>query len=569
MYFAGGQTSNPRRGWEKIEPKLGSMVPCHRSLHAGAVWKDYFLVFGGYDGHHRVNDLYSYSFKHDIWQRLESISAPSPRDRHVATVYDNKLHIFGGFDGMSRVCDLHSYDLERNEWRQLFAQSGTPPTPRHSHAAVVYKSSMFIFGGYDGSYRNDFHEYNFVNNSWSILVTKGEVPRARYRGTCVVSGNQMILHGGHDGNRHLSDTHLFDFTTNTWSLLITDGLVPSPRDSHVAVIFGRSMFLYGGSTGSAMGDFHELTLSVVKKTWSPVNYELDGSGGGRGTGALNRSYSSPMSTTRPPAIGRMYSDPSNINSNVMPPRPPSQQHSSGSILAADAAPEGDVAALSPGARFCHVGVVYNSSFYIFGGYDGSNRLNDFLRYKFDDDLDTINCADEGGSTSLASDLKKYVNNELLSDVTFIVEGRSVFAHKILCLRCPFFFNMLAGDYAERSAREIKLEDVKYDSFIMILEYLYSDEAKINIDNAMELFQAADRFGLERLKRACEHEMLSSITIDTAAAMLFTANEHAADTLRERCMNFILQNFDEVSRTTGFEEMGRTNIELVFEVLQRR
>jgi hypothetical protein len=27
----------------------------------------------------------------------------------------------------------------------------------------------------------------------------------------------------------------------------------------------------------------------------------------------------------------------------------------------------------PGVRFCHVGVVYDSSFYIFGGYDGNHR----------------------------------------------------------------------------------------------------------------------------------------------------------------------------------------------------
>ena len=32
-------------------------------------------------------------------------------------------------------------------------------------------------------------------------------------------------------------------------------------------------------------------------------------------------------------------------------------------------------------------------------------------------------------------------------------------------------------------------------------------------------------------------------------------------LRERCMVFILVHFDEISRTAGFEEMGRTNVEL--------
>lgn len=32
------------------------------------------------------------------------------------------------------------------------------------------------------------------------------------------------------------------------------------------------------------------------------------------------------------------------------------------------------------SRFCHVGVLYGDSFYIFGGYDGDSRLNDFARY---------------------------------------------------------------------------------------------------------------------------------------------------------------------------------------------
>lgn len=90
-------------GWEMIMPLAGSVVPSARSLHAGAVWKDYFLVFGGYDGQRRVNDLYSFSFKQNLWQQLSNVEAPTPRDRHVAVVYDNYLYIFGGFDGLARV----------------------------------------------------------------------------------------------------------------------------------------------------------------------------------------------------------------------------------------------------------------------------------------------------------------------------------------------------------------------------------------------------------------------------------------------------------------------------------
>lgn len=182
-------------GWERVPATTDSTLPCQRSLHAGAVWRDFLIIFGGYDGHHRVNDLYSFDFKASKWAMLANTDAPSPRDRHVAVVFENHLYVFGGFDGLARVngelgyaislssamirllievifhcfADLHAYDLERNEWQSVPIARGTPPSPRHSHAAVVYSDSMFVFGGYDGSYRNDFHEFNFTSRSWKLV----------------------------------------------------------------------------------------------------------------------------------------------------------------------------------------------------------------------------------------------------------------------------------------------------------------------------------------------------------------------------------------------------------------
>jgi N-acetylneuraminic acid mutarotase len=152
------------------------------------------------------------------------------------------------------------FDFSSMTWREIQSRSGRPPSERHSHSAVVWGNSMFIFGGYDGSYKSDLHEFDFSLSKWSIVPAAGRRPRARYRATAVVHKHLMIVHGGHDGTRHLNDTHVFDFDAHSWSALLTEGTPPIPRDSHVSVCWNGAVFIFGGSSGSAMNDLHELQL---------------------------------------------------------------------------------------------------------------------------------------------------------------------------------------------------------------------------------------------------------------------------------------------------------------------
>lgn len=463
-------------------------------MHVAATLNDCIYIFGGYDGSNRVNDFYEFSIEQKRWSLVPSQGVPpSPRDRHVGVTHGNSFYVFAGFDGTQRVNDFFEFSFDTHQWAPVAALGGLAPTPRHSHAAVVHGHALFVFGGYDGSYRSDFHEFNFVSCTWSPVTATGRVPRARYRATVVTHGQCMYLFGGHDGTRHLNDVHVFDFGTHVWSTLQCEGPAPIPRDSHVAAVHGKSMYIFGGSTGSAMNDFHELRLDTCK--WGPVS----------GAGA------------------------------------------------------------APGNRFCHVAVTHRGGLYVFGGYDGTNRLNDLLEFRFGADLTWCDIP-EG---TLVADLKEFVDQEELSDVTFIVEGQPVHAHKIMCLRCEYFKAMFTGDMKESREREIVLRDVRRPIFLALLEYLYTDDVQVDLDVAMELLQAADQFGVDRLKKICESKMLASITVDNAASVFHAADLHNARSLREKCLTFILSNFDAVTKTACFEEMGRTNIELVFEILRQR
>ena len=76
-------------------------------------------------------------------------------------------------------------------------------------------------------------------------------------------------------------------------------------------------------------------------------------------------------------------------------------------------------------------------------------------------------------------------------------------------------------------------------------------------------------GTERLKKACESVMLDALSIETAGHILLAADSHNADRLREKALNYIINHFDDVSKTYAFEEMTRLDVELLFEILHRR
>jgi len=392
------------------------------------------------------------------------------------------------------VNDLFKFSVDTMTWSKILPSSGAPPSPRHSHAAVVHGDKMWVYGGYDGSYRCDFHCFDFITNTWSLVPAVGRPPRARYRATCVVYKNNLICFGGHDGTQHLSDTHVFDFEGRTWQRLETIGEPPIPRDSHVSVVVNSSMWVFAGSSGSALNDLNQLNLESHPARWSP---------------AMRKN--------------------------------------------------------SPDRRFCHVAVSYEQTIYVFGGYNGNDRLNDFVC--IDLSLEDLTCAVP--KSSLVSDLRTFINNEQFSDVTLVIEGHHVSCHKIMLMRSPYFQAMLLGEMMESTSTVITLHEIRHSVFMIILEYLYTDDVYISVDMALDVLAAADQFCICRLKAMCENKLLESICCENAAFILLQADQHDASVLKSKALKYIVAHFETISKTEGFEEMARTNVELVFEILRNR
>ena len=87
--------------------------------------------------------------------------------------------------------------------------------------------------------------------------------------------------------------------------------------------------------------------------------------------------------------------------------------------------------------------------YIFGGYDGVQRLNDFYYFTLPNEVGELGAEAEGFPRSnLLADLKSWITNPVFSDVTLVITDeadtvRKVPAHKLLLSRCAYFAAMFS------------------------------------------------------------------------------------------------------------------------------
>lgn len=176
------------------------------------------------------------------------------------------------------------------------------------------------------------------------------------------------------------------------------------------------------------------------------------------------------------------------------------------------------------------------------------------------------------SESLSGDFVRLLNQKQASDVTFIVEGRPIYAHRcIIMVRCEPLDKLLNSGLKESFQKEIVINDIQYEIFLAFLEFLYTARVRALTNNksdtalefALDLLVVADQYLVSDLKSLCENAVQGSINAENVAFMFKTAHERHAFSLKKRCFDFIMRNFAKVIGTHAFALMPP---ELIHEVL---
>ncbi|KAH6826055.1 ARM repeat protein interacting with ABF2 [Perilla frutescens var. hirtella] len=151
--------------------------------------------------------------------------------------------------------------------------------------------------------------------------------------------------------------------------------------------------------------------------------------------------------------------------------------------------------------------------------------------------------------------EQYVNSSTLSDVTFLVEGKRFYAHRICLLASSDAFRaMFDGGYRERDAKDIEIPNIRWDVFELMMRYIYTGSVEVSSDIVQDVLRAADQYLLEGLKRLCEYTIAQDISVENVSLMYELSEAFNAMSLRHACILFILENYNKLCIMPWYSQM---------------
>ena len=131
-------------------------IPPARTNHTMVTYGDKLFLFGGTDGVHWFNDVWSYSPHTNSWTQLECIGyIPSPREGHAAAIVNDVMYIFGGrTEEGNDLGDLAAFRIGSKRW-YTFQNMGPSPSPRSGHSMTTVGKSIVVLAGEPSSAPRD------------------------------------------------------------------------------------------------------------------------------------------------------------------------------------------------------------------------------------------------------------------------------------------------------------------------------------------------------------------------------------------------------------------------------
>ncbi|XP_055941846.1 speckle-type POZ protein-like [Argiope bruennichi] len=175
------------------------------------------------------------------------------------------------------------------------------------------------------------------------------------------------------------------------------------------------------------------------------------------------------------------------------------------------------------------------------------------------------------TSDLGNDLKSIYNGGDFSDIEVRTSTKIFPAHKnVLSSRSPVFRIMFSNDMKERNSGHVDIADLEDDIVYRMLLYMYTDSLEdLQLENAIKLYVAADKYEILSLRNRCSSFLRDSLCLNKACDILVLADLHHDDDLKNAVQDYILKYDKEVFGSKEWKHIMGTNPVLAADTMYRK
>ena len=252
--------------WEKnITPKWEPV-----SFSAACIYEDTLFFSGGWNP---LTNIFSSQFwrcNRDFqWKSLPTINTWDPRNGHSLTKFHNKLVLTGGFNYSKKFLgDVWVLNPANSieEWECILPIA--PWSGREGHKTIVFRDSLWIYGGVSSSGTNNDIWVSKDGINWEEVASSSSWSRRCFHNVQIYNDKLWLIAGSSTTEIANNDMYVSSNGID-WDLF--DGNLPiSPRLGSGVTVFDNKLWLIGGSNANEQHFYNDVWWFTEKEGWNQL-----------------------------------------------------------------------------------------------------------------------------------------------------------------------------------------------------------------------------------------------------------------------------------------------------------
>ncbi|KFV52802.1 hypothetical protein N341_06758 [Tyto alba] len=151
------------------------------------------------------------------------------------------------------------------------------------------------------------------------------------------------------------------------------------------------------------------------------------------------------------------------------------------------------------------------------------------------------------------------------DVRLQVCGHEMLAHRAVLACCsPYLFEIFNSDSDSHGISHVKFDDLNPEAVEVLLNYAYTAQLKADKELVKDVYSAAKKLKMERVKQVCGDYLLSKMDVQSCISYRNFASCMGDSRLLNRIDGYIQEHLLQISEQEEFLKLPRLKLEVMLE-----